>query len=70
MKRLIRAMRDHDANEETHYLREGRIAVAWSWPWFDWLFGISVHGDPAELPGAWLYLGPLTIGAYYENRGA
>ena len=48
MKRLLRVMQDHDANEEIRYLREGRVCIGWSWLWLDWTFGIAVYADPDD----------------------
>ncbi len=63
-------MRDHDANEEIHYLREGRrVCIGWSWLWLEWQFGISVYLDPHDRPGVWLHVGPLVIGGFIETGG-
>lgn len=64
---LLDAMRTHDNNAELNYLHQGgRINIGWGWSWLDWEFGIAIYPDPADHPGIWAYLGPLTIGAFRD----
>lgn len=45
MRSLLRAIQNHDANEEIHYLHEGRVSAGWQWLWLDWTFGIAVSAN-------------------------
>lgn len=64
---------DHDANEERHYLYEGkRLNVTWSVLWLVWGIGANFSldpGDPREAWSAWITVGPLTFEVYATAGG-